>query len=112
MKKFKKLVCLSTMGCMLVGTCMYVGAAHVHDYHVVGKTLVSVRPGYTHEYISGIMTDPFTGVATAVYSTCTVRRNVYQGTKTCTIEENGIMCGATLSDPYLWEENIHSSCGK
>ncbi len=59
-----RFVCLSTVGCMLLGTCLYVGATHVHDYHVMGKELVSVRPGYTHEYISSTITDPITGVET------------------------------------------------
>ncbi len=107
MKKFKRFLYLSIIGCMLIGNCLYAGAAtvHVHDYHVVGKNLVSVRQGYTHEYISGIKTDPFTGVATAVYSTCTVLKYVYQGTYTCTV------CGATLPNPYTYPtEEKHSSC--
>ena len=115
MKALKKIISLTAMSCTLIATCLYAGAAnpHVHEYHVTGKNLVSVRPGYTHEYISGIKTDPVTGIATAVYSTCTVRRYVYQGTYSCILKENGIVCGATLPEPYTdpAEEN-HSSCGK
>lgn len=107
-----RFVCLSTVGCMLLGTCLYVGTTHVHDYHVMGKELVSVRPGYTHEYISSTITDPITGVETPIYSTCNVLRDVYQGTYTCIVEENNILCGDTLPEPYLWGEDRHTSCNK
>ena len=67
MKALKKIISLTAMSCTLIATCLYAGAAnpHVHEYHVTGKNLVSVRPGYTHEYISDIKTDPVTGIATA-----------------------------------------------
>lgn len=114
MKRIKKLLCISTIGCMLIGTCMYAGAAtaHVHDYHVMGKTLVSVRPGYTHEYVTATKTDPITGVETPIYGTCRVLHDVFQGTYTCMVKENGIICGATLPDPYQWGEDRHTSCEK
>lgn len=74
----KKLLSLSTIGCMLIGICMYAGAAHEHkhDDQVVGKTLVSVRPGYIHDYVSGTKTDPVTGEVTPIYSVCKVLRDV------------------------------------
>ena len=115
MKKLKKLISLSAIGCMLIGTCIYASAAatHVHEYHVVGKKLVSVRVDPSHEYISGIKKDPITGVETAVYSTCKVRRYIYQGTYTCIVEKDGVVCGETLSEPYKYPpEYRHSSCGQ
>ena len=47
MKALKKIISLTAMSCTLIATCLYAGAAnpHVHEYHVTGKNLVSVRPG-------------------------------------------------------------------
>lgn len=115
MKKLRKIISLSTIGCLLIGTCMYANAAntHVHEYHVIGKKVVSATREPSHQYVSGKKTDPITGVETLVYSTCGVKRMVYQGTYTCMVITNGVLCGATLPEPYTYPvEFLHSSCGK
>lgn len=115
-KRFRKLVCMILVGCMMIGVCITVNAAagHEHKYYVTGKTLYNVRTGPSHSYQSGKTVDPITGVETPVYSTCYTSYWQYRGTWTCKISVNGVECGATLPGFYYFDpdEEHHSACGK